>query len=230
MNLDAILDYDMDELEAMAYKLTLLWLDRSRKMFPDYQHTKLRKGDPRKSLVFKVCYKLARETQGVLEDKDYPLYIRAQLEILKHINVGKTLPLIDTNCLVGDKAWKRWKLWKAKYDAITSKPSEISQTTAPGVAKAMLGLENTKEFITKTFGSNPSIEKYKEAYLNKNLFRWINFAKISPYYLAISPYIAQILQPDDLKKINFDPNAYKHCITDAVINKFKELFNYEYEK
>ena len=51
MRLEAIIDYEMDRLEAKAYKLLLLWLDKSRKMFPNYAHAKMKKGDPRKSLI-----------------------------------------------------------------------------------------------------------------------------------------------------------------------------------
>jgi hypothetical protein len=227
VRLEAILDYEMDELEGKAYKLCLIWLDRSRKVFPDYQHTGMKRGDPRKSLIFKVCYKLVRETQGVLEDKDYPLYIRAQLDVLRHINTGKGHPLIDANCLVGEKAWKRWKLWKRKYDSISAKPTEVSQAAGPGVVKAIDGLERTKEFLTKTLGAAPGIDKYREAYLNNNLFRWANFGKISPYYLVISPHIATVMTPEDFKRLNFDPSLYKSCITDEVMQRFKEMFPHE---
>ena len=229
VRLDAIIIYKMDELEARAYKLCLIWLDKSRKIFPDYQHTVMKNGDPRKSLIFKICYKLVRETQGgILEEKEYPLYVRAQLDVLRHINTGKGHPLIDTNCLVGDKAWKRWKLWKRKYDAISAKPSEISQPVGAGVVKAIHALEQTKEFITKTFGAAPNLEKYREAYLNNNLFRWANFGKISPYYLVVSPHIASIMTPDDMKRLNFDPAIYKPCITDEVMQKFQEMFPHEF--
>lgn len=60
VRLEAILDYEMDELEGKAYKLCLIWLDRSRKVFPEYQHMGMKRGDPRKSLIFKVCYKLGQ--------------------------------------------------------------------------------------------------------------------------------------------------------------------------
>jgi hypothetical protein len=75
----------MTELESRAYKLTLLWLDLEPKSVSwNTNMQKWRaKGDPRKSLIFKQCYKLVRETQGILEERDYPLYVRAQLEILK---------------------------------------------------------------------------------------------------------------------------------------------------
>lgn len=230
MRLDPILEYEMDELEAKAFKVCLMWLDHSKKLFPDYQHTKMKKGDPRKSLIFKICYKLVRETQGLIKDEDYILYVRAQLEVLKYVNGNKTLPLIDPNCLVGEKAWKRWKLWKKKYDALSAKPNDASTfSKTPGIAKAINGLEQTLEFIVKTMGANPTLEKYQEAKTNNNLLRWINLNKISPYYLVVSPYIAKIMSDEDFQKINFDPAFYLECIDDTVKNKFKELFGYEYQ-
>lgn len=228
MRLEAILDYGMDPLEAKAYKICLLWLDKSRKIFPEYKHTGMRKGDPRKSLIFKVCFTLARKTEGLLDEKDYALYVRAQLEILKHINVNNSHPLIDVQCLLGDKAWKRWKLWKRRYDAVTQKPSEVSQPVGPGEEKALLGFEQTKDFLTKTLGAAPGLEKYRECVINKNLFRWINLGKISPYYVAVSPHIAAVVSHEDLKRCNFDPGVYKPCITERVMQRFKELFSHEF--
>lgn len=226
--LNAIIEYKLNELEAKAYKLSLVWRDLSFKMFPDYNHTKIRSGDPRKSMPFKLCYKLIRETQGIIPDHEYPLYVRAQLDVLKYMSQGKILPLIDPNCLVGDKAWKRWKLWKKKYDQKVTKPYDSeSFSKAPGIAKALDGLEKTKEFIVKNMGPTPDIEKYKQAYDNKNLLRWINLSKISPYYLVVSPFIQRILTQDDYDKLNFDPKIYKDCIDDTVLEKFNKLFGYE---
>lgn len=222
--------YGMDSLESKAYDMYMIWVDLSRKKFPDYQHGRVSHGDPRKSLLFKICYKLVRETQGdILEEKDYRLYVRAQLDILKHIENNGGKPIIDPNCLVGDKAWKRWKLWKKKYDSISQNSVEVSQT-GPGERKAIEAFEKTKEFIVKNLGACPSFEKYQEIYINKNLFKWINFGKISPYYVAISPYIAKIMQPEDFKRLNFDLILYKNCITDEVKNKFIEFFPYEFQK
>jgi len=225
MRLDAIVDYEMDELEAKAFKLSLIWHDRCRKIFPEYQHTAIKKGDPRKSQAFKFCYKLVRETTGVIPDDEYHLYIRAQLDVLHNIAThSKAHVLVDPGCLVGDKAWVRWKLWKKKYDALQQRPAEVSQVTHPGIAKALLGLEKTKEFLAKVIGHNPGIEKYNEAKINNNFYRWVNLGKISPYYLAVSPYVKSLLTEDDLKKLNFDLSVYKPCITDEVMRRFKELF------
>lgn len=213
----------MNELEAKAYKIAIMWIDRSKKIFPDYRHATMTKGDPRKSLIFKICYKLVRETQGVLDDTDYPLYVKAQLDVLRHINNGIAEPLIDPNCLVGEKAWKRWKLWKRKYDSISNKTSDapVSQI---GIEKALDGLEKTKEFLVKTFSSDLSFERYNESYLNNNIFRWINTNKISPYYLALSPYIKKLFSEDDFKKIHFDLQVYMPCINENVKERFSQLF------
>jgi hypothetical protein len=230
MKFDAIVDYQMNELETRAYTLSLIWHERARKMFPNYSHQKIKKsGDPRTGLIFKICYKLVRETQGLLEETDYTLYVRAQLDVLRHVNEGKRDPLISPNCLVGDKAWKRWKLWKRKFDEAMAKPMENNQSTPAGVLKALHGLEQTREFLFKNLGPNPSYEKFQEAVLTKNLFKWINFGKISPYYIAISPFMKEILKTEDLKKINFDPKLYEPCITKEVRDKFKIMFPQEKE-
>jgi len=228
LRLDAIIEYDMSELEAKAYKVNLLWLDKSRKMFPDYRHATMKKGDPRKSLIFKICYKLVRETQGVLADDEYHLYVRAQLDVLRHINSARSTPLIDPNCLVGEKAWKRWKLWKRRYDALSQRPVDKEIQESPqAILKALEGIERTKEFFVKAFAGDLSFQKFQEAHLNKNIFRWINLQKISPYYLAISPFIQNILTPEDREKMNFDVKVYLPCINHVVKNKFKELFPLE---
>lgn len=227
LNLDAITKYNMDEMESKAYKITMLWIERSRKVFPDYRHATMKKGDPRKSLIFKIAYKLVRETKGVLEDSDYPLYVRAQIEVLKYINNGKVDPLIDPNCLVGERAWKRWKLWKKKYDTV-SKPSDENVANGIGFAKAIDGFEKTKEFLVKAFSSDLSIEKFKEAYTNNNIFRWINLNKISPYYLSVSPFIKSIFNENDFNKLNFDLKVYIHCINEDVMKRFYDLFPNEF--
>lgn len=219
--------YSMDEMETHACHIAAMWLEQSRKKFPDYRHATMKKGDPRKSLIFKIAYKLVRETNGILTKEDYPLYIRAQLDILKAINRDNAHPLIDPNCLVGEKAWKRWKLWKKKYDQVRNKPKDNVEVTGVGIQKALDGIEKTKEFMVKTFGSDITFDKYKESYINNNIFRWINMGKISPYYLAVSPFVKKLFTEDDYKKINFDLNVYLPCIDSSVLARFGSLFAFE---
>lgn len=225
--IEAAEKYEMDELETHACHIASMWLEQSRKKFPNYRHSTMKKGDPRKSLIFKIAYKLVRETNGILTKEEYPLYIRAQLDILKAINRDNDHPLIDPNCLVGEKAWKRWKLWKKKYDQIRNKPKDNVEVNGIGIQKALDGIEKTKEFFVKTFGSDITFEKYKESYINNNIFRWINLGKISPYYLAVSPFIKKLFTEDDYKKINFDLNVYLPCIDSSVLTRFALLFAFE---
>ena len=70
-----------------------------------------RRGDPRKSNLFRHCWKLRRETNGLLEKSEYKNYVKANLFIVK-INGGA----VDPVCITGDKAWIRYKVWKRKYD------------------------------------------------------------------------------------------------------------------
>jgi hypothetical protein len=226
--LDAINLYKMDKLESAAYKLCIIWIEKSRKFFPTYDHTRMRRGDPRKSLMFKVCYKFVRETQGILDEEDYPLYVRAQLDILKNISLGSDEhPLIEPNVLVGEKAWKRWKLWKLKYDSVVSQKGFTVKITASS-QKVLDALEKTKEFIFKNLGPEPSLEKFRESVINKNLFRWIGLGKISPYYLCLSPYFKKLVSEEDMKKITFDLEIYRQCLNDELIALFEEKFKYEF--
>lgn len=211
------------ELEVLAYKLYTIWNERSRKMFPNYRHPKIKEGDPRKTTTFKTCYKTVRETEGLLEEKDFDLYVRAQLDIISHLSGNQ--PLLTPNCLAGDKAWKRWKLWKSKFDKASKKPIEKFEISQSGVIKAIHGIVETKKFIVKNIGEKPSLEDYSSC--KKLFFNWANFGKISPYYLAISPYVQKIFTEEDFSKLNFDPKFYQNCINDEVRKKFTELFAYE---
>ena len=224
VGVEAIEKYGMEGLEALAFRLVLLWVEKSRKAFPDYRHATLNKGDPRRSLMFKICYKLVRETQGVLEESDYPLYVRAQIEILRHIVKNQGNPLIDPNCLVGDKAWKRWRLWKKRYDMVSTSSGMGERGIAHGAIKAIDGLEKTKEFLVKSLGGGLEEDKYRQAVLNNNIYRWINLGKVSPYYVAMSPMIAKVVPAVELERINFHPDVYRPCINESVIIRFNDLF------
>ena len=227
--------YKMDKLETQAYEICWKWIEGLKKYFPDGRKIGMNsipncffdKKDPRKTLLFKYCYKFARESQNILDDDEIVLYIKAQFDILRYLDKNNIQVEISPNCLVGEKAWKRWKLWKFKYDVKVAKPCEIPEAVGPGAIKAINGFEKTKEFILKTLGEAPTLERYREAYEKKELFAWINFGKISPYYIVVSPYLEKIIQPEDLKRLNFDSKIYKQCITPEVMQRFKELFPYE---
>ncbi len=212
------LDIPMDEIQTKAYQLCFVWLETTRKVFPNYKHYRMsKKGDPRKSLLFKYCYKLVKET--LISDEEFPLYIMAQLQILKAITNGVEHPLISPQCLVGDKAWRRWCLWKKRYDA-KSKALDIS--TSPTSLKVKEALEAAKAFLFKHFQGQPTFQQFQEAADNKNLLRWAADKRLSPYYLANSIWISKIF---DYKLLpNIDLELYKNP---EIAEIYGKTFNYE---
>ena len=227
MRLEAAVEYNFDELEVLAYQCGFHWLDALKRFFPNLIHTGFRKGDPRKSLLFKYCYKLVRETRTILPPEELPLYIRSQLDILRHITRGQEHPEISPNCLVGDKAWIRWKLWKRKYDERT-KVIEDKNPVPANQIKVVEALNRTREFLAKSFGAEICAEKLQEAVLNKNLQRWVALGKISPYYLVLSPLVKKAF-PDGVEKLipNLDLEIYRQIITPEIEAWFAKNFSTE---
>lgn len=218
-NLDPIFEYNMNPDEILAYKLGLLWMTLSEHIFPDYRHSSNfpKKGDPRKSNLFKYCYKLARETKGLIEPKDYKLYIAAQLQILKSIEIGNTHPLISPVCLVGDKAWIRWKVWKRKYDNIgKSKNLEEVGLAKTNFEEVKKELDKTKKFLDNKFGPLTE-ETFKLKY--KEIERNIALGTISGFYAALSPWVAQYCKLGDL-----DLEYFKN-VDEQSREYFKKLFS-----
>jgi len=222
--LEAILSYKMNDLEAKAYKISLMWVNLSRKMFPDYQHVKLRKsGDPRKSLLFKHCYKLARETLGLVEDHHYELYITAQLQIMKHITDGNIHALIDPCILHGEKAWKRWALWKKQYDRAMERPmtSEQKGANKANVSVVKFDLADTRRFLIAKLGESYKKQDLVTLLQDRTLIGWTSLGKISPYYLVLSPFLADVLRMEDF---SIDLKIYKEQSSEELESAFREMF------
>jgi hypothetical protein len=217
--LEPIILYKMDEKQSLAYKIGLLWLVLSRKKFPEYIHTKTypKKGDPRKCSLFKYCYKLVKETQGLIPDDEYKLYIKAQLDILRAINQGDVL--VEPVCLSGDKAWVRWKLWKKKFDKL----NQSTTASAAGVAQdpiheIIINLKRTRAFLEGKFG-NYGEEQIMMAV--RDMKRWLVLGKITPYYALLSPWAKK-----HLKDPGVDLGLYR--VTVEVEVEFKKIFANEF--
>ena len=218
--LDVAEYFGMDPDQAKALQICHIWLDTARKVFPHYKHYRMpKKGDPRRSILWKYCYKLVRETKGLIEDGEYQLYIRAQLDVLKAITDGKEHPLVEPQALVGDKAWVRWRMWKKKYDA---QVKVLANESAPVVSKIKEEMERSKAFLFKHFRGEPTLEQMRAAADNKNLLRWASDKRVSPYYLANSVFISKIF-PNGLE-INVDFDVYR---TPEASEIYQEVFGYE---
>jgi len=230
MDLEAIIEYKMDDLEAKAYKLCLLWEKQIRKEFPNEHHTRLRKkGDPRKSLLFKYCYKLIRETKGLIPDEEYKLYIAAQLHILKLQNDGEVHALIEPWILVGDKAWRRWRLWKSYYDKEALKP-KTSEDFEVNPSLALVELSRTKKFLIQELGDPPKIERMENKIKDLSFVRWVTVGKVTPYYVLLSPFIKKLLGENLEEVFLFDFDVYRRVICEEVQEYFNKEFNYEIDE
>ncbi len=215
-------------MEAKAYKLCLIWQSAMDKELPNYYKNRLSKGDPRKSLLFKYCYKLARETNGLIPDNQYKFYILAQIRSLKMISDGTVHALIEPGCLVGDKAWRRWKLWKQQFEKqkLTTASDEISKEIKSTGIQVLAELKRTRNFFTSNFGENYRKEDIEGVIKNKEIIKWAAFSKVSPYYLILSPLIKNNFS--DIENIfSIDSNFYKKSITPEVEKVFKEMFSWD---
>jgi hypothetical protein len=217
-NLEPIIEFQMTEDEITAYKIGLIWMYISTEMFPNYKHSCRfpKKGDPRKSSLFKYCHTLMTKTKGLIDPKDYKLYIAAQLQMLKAIEIGNAHPFIGPWCLVGDKAWTRWKVWKTKYENIgKTKNLKDVGLDKTNFAEVKTGLDQSSKFIKGKWGILTE-ENYKAA--AKDIIRYAGLSKISNFYLALSPWANKYC---DLSNIDL---SYYHNVGEDSKQYFKDIF------
>lgn len=219
-NLEPIIEYSMPEDHAFAYKLGLMWVNFSKKLFPNCRVTNYpRKGDPRNSSLFKYCYKLQKDTKGLIEPADYKLYIMAQLQILKAIEIDNAHPYIAAQCLVGDKAWVRWKVWKKKFDNIQK------AKTLKEVKLETLDIESIKTELNQTKKLLDTKIKDEAQFIEmaKDIERWVSFGKVSGYYAVLSPWVKKHCLMNGV-----DISQYRASITVEVEEYFRNLFSREF--
>lgn len=224
--LEPIIRYKMDAAESKAYKIALMWEDECRRELPGESIVTIkRNSDPRKSLLFKYCFKMARELNGIIRDQEIPLYIRAQIQVLKSIRDGQVHALVDPQCLVGDKAWKRWKMWKFKHDKtirapLTSGdfPISISEGKARAEIEASLGFLSAMG--CDDFGTLQS--------KSSEIGRWVKNGDVSCFYVLLSPWVERIFGP--AAEFEFDRLYYRASATPAVEQFFRERFAHEFDR
>jgi hypothetical protein len=212
--LEAIIEYNMPEQHAKAFKIALMWEKHVNVVFPKYRATKLpKKGDPRNGTLFRHCLKLVRETTGIIPDNEYELYVEAQLLIFKAISNNGAVLLVEPHILSGKPAWRRWKLWKRRYDLRENTTQPMDHT--PLVAqeeKVIAALKKTKEFLLKEYKGLPTQEQFHNNLIDGTLVRFITLGKISPYYVLLTPLISR----EFIDKLKFDLSIYENDITDNV--------------
>jgi hypothetical protein len=185
--------YQMTEPQRAALRLCVLWSTLAQEVFPEYNHYRVKtKGDPRDSHLFRLCWKLLRETKNMIKDDQYDLYIRANLEMLRTMHRAVGGVRIDPQILVGDKAWIRWKMWKRKFDK-ADKAHQIKggEQIHANTYKVSRDLQGSADFLEKAFGVPHTFEQISEAKEKGDLRTWLSLQKISPYYILLSPFCRQ---------------------------------------
>lgn len=227
MRLDTILQYKMTSVEADVYKLCLIWEEESKRLFPEQYLARIpNAGDPRKSHLFRHCWKMLRETRGILAEADRKLYVIANLVGVKVYN-GR----IDPNILCGDQAWKRWKIYKWLYEKKLAEkngeaPKPNPATTSP---KLFWELEMTKKFLHEKCDGEVTEAKIKE-FVDSGIFKlWTLRGKVSPFYIVQSPFLHKHVNIQQLgEQCWFNPSLIRSKIGEDVATYFQQEFSYEF--
>lgn len=218
--LNTIVQYQLSPREAAAYKLAVLFDHMARKMFPHYRFGIPGRGDPRKSVLFKHCWKMLGEVGGKIPPDQYRLFVYAQLAIFKAYVNEPTPPVIAPHCLNGVKAWNRWLVFKKQYDQQAAQAvapqAKVEVNTADRVVQ---DLTRTKKFLV---GRNVG-----QALEDGSLRRWVALKQVSPYYVWLSPAVDRFVRdrqtsiPD---LFGLGMNVYRGGITDNARNYFAQEF------
>lgn len=224
----------MSQSETNALKLCVIWSNIAPKVFPEYTHYRItKKGDPRKSHLFRLCWKLLRETKNMIKDEHYELYIRANLEMLRSVHRVTGNVRIDPQILVGDKAWIRWKMWKRKFDK-ADRANQIKglEEIHASTYKVARDLQDSHDFLEKTIGESYGYDRISEAKNSGDLRTWLALQKISPYYILLSPFcrkacggvkgLAEYFAKSDFAIYRNDFNA-------EVLQIAKRIFDHEFQ-
>lgn len=225
--------YKMNPAEEGAYKLCILWSNLAQEVFPEYNHYRVKtNGDPRKSHLFRICWKLIRETRNMIKDDHYELYIRANLEMLRVMHRATGGVRIDPQILVGDKAWIRWKMWKRKFDKV-DKAHQVKgiEEIHASTFKISQELQRTADFLENSFGSLPSYEQIFEAKERGDLKHWLGLSKISPYYILLSPFCRRACGGVAGIVAHFDKTdflIYKGDLNGEVLEIARRIYSHEF--
>lgn len=229
---DAIFEWKMTNDEAAVYKIAVCYEQQYKKICgasADGQSIRRnsipKRGDPRKSNVFRNCWAMCRETRGLLEPHEHKLFIVSNLTLL---NLRKSH--IEPNVICGNNAWIRYRIYKRKFDA---KMAEMAcRTPPPSVSttdpKIIMQIDRTKRFLFEICEGAPTLEKIN-SFIKNGIFRfWTASGKISHYYVVLSPWISKIVDVDQYAdKCMFSAELMRQHVTQEVRNYFDYEFSHE---
>lgn len=228
-NLDPIFTHKMSMAESETYQIALLWEEELSRAFPAEERQRLpahnrlpRTKDPRKSALFKYCWKIRRELKGLIRHEEMPLFIRGNLLILKKYDA-----CVDINAMTGEKAWMRWKVYQRWFKQKQQETASTPQLEGVLDQKIAKQLDRTKKFIFDHCDGEPTFEKLKAFHDDGILGLWIAQDQISKYYVALSPFMKPYAE-ELARKYMFDIKLHISKASEGVLAYFREEFSHEF--
>jgi hypothetical protein len=214
--------YNMQPDEIEACQLSGYYLHLLSKLFPTYSHPSLpKRGDPRRGLLFKHCYKLVQESR--LTKQERKLFVLAQFAVLHKIKLPDgSHPLILPQMLTSEKAWHRWLVWKSAYDRLTKRQGRL-ETIKKEAETVRCDLLKTKRFLEAKGIHEENLETHLRDGL---LFKWVALGRVSPYYLLFSPSVQKWLfqcKINILERYGIDLGLYEK--SDIFQKVYEEIFH-----
>jgi hypothetical protein len=185
------LSSDPDKL--LAYNLLIYYLNCEYHYFPVYNHTKFNDLKPvEKQSAFKYLFKFVKDKKGIFEtSSDYYLFIKAQLEIAKLLESKN--PIVNPSLLVGDKAEKRYYVWKKKVES----NKMITKTIVRKLEDKFISsaFDMTICALKDTLGDNFTYDGFLRN-INRIMLQ-IRAKQIDPIWCFVSEWVKQL--PDEIK-------------------------------
>lgn len=234
MGLAAILDWNMTVDQAEVFHIALAYEQEFRDMFgrtadgQSFRRNSLPlRSDPRKSNLYRQCWKLRRETRGLIPSSEYRNYIHGNMYIFQL--KGREF---EPSCITGPKSWIRYKVWRRGYDrqlaeAGAQAPPPSISTTSP---KIIIAIDSTRKFLAEKCGGQPTFEQIR-GFIESGFFKiWVASNKVSPYYLALSPFVERTGKVSELFSVCSSSEAvFREKLTKEVKDYFKHEYRYEFD-
>jgi ribosomal protein S20 len=211
-----------DEDMVFAYHLLIYYLNCEYHYFPDYNHTKFNDLKcAKKQSSFKYLLKYVKDNKTKFTTQaEYFIFIKAQMEIIKLLE--SVNPIISPSLLIGEKAEKRYFVWRKKMaetkmvtKTITRKLDE--KIIASAIEKSIQSLKDTleNEFTYENFQKNI-----------KRVLLQIRAKQIDPIWCFCSEWVQEL--PEEIKKeiISISEcERYKDYNVEDIKKIYNERFN-----
>ncbi len=177
-----------------AYHLLIYYLNCEYHYFPEYNHTKFNDLKPAENQsAFKYLLKYVKDKRPVFEKPaEFFIFIKAQLEIAKLLESKN--PIIGPSLLIGEKAEKRYFVWRKKMEETKMVTRTITRKLddkfiASALDKTVLSLKDTlgNEFTYENFHKNI-----------RRILLQIRAKQIDPLWCFCSEWISNL--PNEIKE------------------------------